>query len=152
VTTIAWDGEAMAADKRANVSGSRITVSKIRRGRDGNLVGIAGSMALFEDIFAWLCEGEKRPEAQGEKGDWCEVLEVTAEGRVFRHERLGRFEVQDKQYAVGSGSDFARAAMACGMSAAEAVKLAARFDTATGDGVESMPLREEAQPARRRRR
>jgi hypothetical protein len=151
MTTIAWDGEVMAADKRANVAGSRITVTKIRRGRGGNLVGIAGNVSLFEDIFGWLCDGEKRPDAQGEKGDWCEVLEVTADREVFRHERLGRFQIEDKQYAIGSGGDFARSAMACGLSAVDAVRMASRFDTATGDGVTSLPLHEDEQPRRRRK-
>lgn len=148
MTTIAWDGATMAADKRANIGGVRLTITKIRRGRDGNLVGIAGAAALFEELFAWLCDGAPRPDAQSEKGDWAEVLEVDPEGRVWRHERLGRFLVEDRCYAIGSGGAVARAAMELGCDAAAAVRMAARFDTSTGDGIDAMPLHG---PARRRR-
>lgn len=136
----------MASDKRANLSGVRMTVTKIRRGEAGNLVGVAGTAALTEDIFHWLCEGGERPEGQGEKSDWCAILEITPEGVIYRHERLGRIRVEDAQYAVGSGADFARAAMAMGATAAEAIKLASKFDTATGDGVDVLHLNPPVRP------
>lgn len=55
--------------------------------------------------------------------------------------RLMREPVIERCYAVGSGSHFALAAMACGKTAVEAVRLAARFDPGTGGRVESITLR-----------
>ena len=42
--------------------------------------------------------------------------------------------------AIGSGRDFALAAMALGHSAIEAVTVAGRFDTASGNGFDALPL------------
>jgi ATP-dependent protease HslVU (ClpYQ) peptidase subunit len=151
MTTIAWDGTTLAADRRATLGSVRMTVCKIGRGRDGNLVGVSGTAALIEAVLHWLCEGGERPEGQDDKGDFCAVLEVTAEGEVYRHERLGRFRVLDRFFAVGSGADFAMAAMHCGRTAAEAVAVAAHFDTMTGDGVDSLDLRPPGEAKGRRR-
>lgn len=140
MTTIAWDGRSLASDKRANVGGTRLTVTKIRRGLKGNLVGVSGTFAMSNDLFRWLCTGGARPVGQGDHSDWCPVMEITAKGEVLRHERWGSFRVEDPFYAIGSGADFALAAMSLGADAAQAVEIAARFDTSTGDGVDILPL------------
>jgi hypothetical protein len=44
--------------------------------------------------------------------------------------------------AIGSGMDFALAAMACGKTAAEAVEIAARFDPNTGGRVDVIDCQE----------
>lgn len=151
MTTIAWDGTTLAGDKRATFGSIRTTVTKIRRGPKGNLVGISGTFSLSEPIFDWLLHGAERPEAQGEKNDFCGIIEITPDGRCFKHERHGCFRIEDPFFAVGTGSDFAIAAMALGHSAAEAVALAARFDTNTGDGIDTLGLLP-APPAPVRRR
>jgi 20S proteasome alpha/beta subunit len=140
MTTIAWDGVTLASDKRANLDGSRLTVTKIRRGRSGNLVGVSGTFALAEDVFAWLCNGGLRPIGQATDRVWCPTIEITKDGQIYRHEQWGRFLIEDRFYAVGSGADFARAAMALGKTAVEAVELASRFDTSTGDGIDLLAL------------
>ncbi len=42
--------------------------------------------------------------------------------------------------AIGSGSGIALGAMAAGKTAAEAVEIAARFDSGTGNGVDVLEL------------
>lgn len=139
MTTIAFDGQYLAADKRSTLCGTRSRVTKIRRGKDGTLVGVAGTSALAEDIFAWLLDGAERPPEQSENG-FCSVIEITPEGRIFKHERVGRYEIEDGFFAIGSGAAFALASMACGRSAIEAVEVATMFDTATGDGINAYEL------------
>lgn len=150
MTTVAWDGRTLAADKRATVSGIRSTVTKVARGPNGNMVGLAGTLALFEDVIAWLCHGGERPESQDDKHEWCSVLEIDPQGRCWKHERSGRYLIEDRMAAIGTGGDFALAAMALGKTAAEAVQLASRFDTRTGDGVDALPFTPKA-PKRSKR-
>lgn len=137
---MAWDGKTLAADKRATIGGVRTTVTKIRRGKAGNLVGVSGSAAMIESIFAWLCDGAHKPEGQDDRSDWCGIIEIDPQGRCYKHERWGRFLVEAPFFAVGSGADFALMAMELGRGAAEAVELTARFDTGTGDGVDLLEL------------
>ena len=140
MTTIAWDGHTLAADKRVTVSGVRSTVTKIARGRKGNLVGCAGTAALFEGVMEAVLNGTPMPEGQHERSDWCSVLEITPDGECWKHERHGRYRIEDGFAAIGTGSDFALAAMHLGKSAADAVMVAARFDTRTGDGVDTLTI------------
>lgn len=45
-----------------------------------------------------------------------------------------------KTFAIGSGCKYAMAAMACGKTPAEAVKVAAKFDCFTGGPVRSIAV------------
>lgn len=160
MTTVAWDGTTLAADRRCTIDGVRSSFSKVRRGRSGNLVGAAGPAALVEAVLDWLCDGAPRPESQSDPADFCDVLEIGPDGACYRHERLGRIRLLDAFAAIGSGKDFAVTAMHLGRDAAEAVEIASLFDTATGDGVEALRLepvaprrlRAAAAPATRQRR
>lgn len=115
----------------------RTVVTKVRRGPKGNLVGVCGMAAMIEDIFAWLCDGAERPAGMA-TDDACGVIEISPDGACWKHEQHGRFRVEAPFFAVGSGADFALMAMELGKGAAEAVSLSARFDTGTGDGVDSL--------------
>jgi hypothetical protein len=148
MTTIAWDGTTLAGDKRATAGTVHHTITKVRRGETGNLVGYAGNCALGEQVFAWLCEGGERPDGQFDKNDFCQVIEITPEGHCLKHERYGSFRIEDPFFAVGSGADFALMAMACGKTAVEAVQLTGRFDTNTGNGIDVLTL----EPVKRSRR
>ena len=154
MTTVAWDGKTLAADKRATIGGTRTTITKLRRGKGGNLVGVSGTASLMEAIFAWLCDGGKKPEAQEDRSDWCGVIEIDPDGRCFKHERWGKFQIEAPYFAVGSGSDLALAAMSLGCDAAKAVEVASQFDTASGDGVDALHLAaaKPAKPAKAPRR
>ena len=46
----------------------------------------------------------------------------------------------DEQFAIGSGRDFALAAMYLGKTAAQAVEVACVFDSGCGNGVDAMAL------------
>lgn len=139
MTTIAWDGESLAADKLADC-GYAMTTTKIRRTSDGRLLGASGDAGLARKMLDWLELGGGRPEDQKGKDDWVAVLEILPTGEIWRHERFGKFKIEDSTVAIGSGRDLAMAAMECGKTAMEAVLIASKFDTATGRGVDVLKL------------
>ena len=143
MTTLAWDGATLAADRRMDTGNGFTACSKIHKcGRFW--YGDAGGAADAEMCKEWLSGGAKpdeRPElsAPGQHG-----LAVEARtGHLFIVEgaRPTLVRVMDPQFAVGSGGDFARAAMAFGKTAVEAVEFAAKFDSNTGNGTEHVVIR-----------
>jgi len=135
VTTIAWDGTTLTADSQAYANFKSRT-QKIHRLPDGALFGAAGDVQEISAVLEWLRGGEK-PESL----ESFEAMLVGPAGAAYLGYRLMRRSIAEPFFAVGSGSQFAIAAMACGKTAIEAVRLAARFDSATGGRVQSMRLR-----------
>lgn len=138
MTTIAYDGKVMAAD-RLHVSGyTKSYARKIWCLRPGVIVGAAGPAATAAEVIDWLDRGGHPadfPKAQREDG-WSLVL-VVAHGRIMRIEQGPIPIMIDGPYAAaGSGAEFALAAMASGKSAAEAILVAADMDTGTGGGID----------------
>lgn len=144
MTCIAWDGKALAADKRSTNSGLARTVTKITRvGK--SLVGCAGEAAQGEEMVAWLRRGAKVGdfhESQRDKDDWASMLVIRPGGFIDLYERTPyptRYE--DTIFAIGSGRDFALAAMFLGKCASVAVEIASVFDAGSGNGVDVLVLR-----------
>lgn len=139
MTVIAWDGRTLAADKRCSYGNSVRTVTKIRRLADGRLAGIAGSGAAGEAVIAWLNAGSGPhyyPEIQ-KSDDHASVLVIERDGSVLEYSKTAHPErYEDKFIAIGSGRDFAVAAMHCGRTAVEAVELACQLDTGCGNGID----------------
>lgn len=140
MTTIAWDGKVLAADKRMVHAGLYATVTKIRR-IGGLLVAAAGDFDSAQEMFAWIEAGRVPadfPSIQKESDRYVGILIIEG-GKVFKYERSAiPFEIEEPYFAIGSGRDFALAAMACGRTAVEAVEVAALFDVGTGNGVDWM--------------
>lgn len=137
MTTIAWDGKTLAADRLLSCGNARYTVAKIRRLDDGRLIGAAGTdgPAAMEHVagnMAALPEDLKKGETT--------VCVIHPGGRAEHWNGESRYVVLDPFWAIGSGRDFATAAMHLGKTAAEAVEIAARFDNGTGLGVDTMEL------------
>jgi ATP-dependent protease HslVU (ClpYQ) peptidase subunit len=120
--------------------GSVMPTTKIRRLSDGRLVGAAGSEAVAVQMYDWLEGRGPRPEAQLDEKDSVHLLEIEPGGRVWLHTRAGRVEVEERHCAVGSGSDYARAAMYLGKSAEDAVAVACLFDVHSGLGISTLTL------------
>ena len=139
MTTIAWDGSTLAGDRRGNSCGLAYEVTKVRRTADGRLLGFTGEIGLGTLMLDWLDKGGTRPAAQ-DSDRWVTVLEIDPDGTCWCHGRDTRWKVEQPFFAIGSGRDFALAAMALGRGAAEAVEVAARFDTGTGNGVDALTL------------
>jgi len=144
MTTIAWDGTTLAADKRA-VNGSIIfTTTKIKR-INGQLVAGAGQMATILEVFDWLERGgyvDEFPSVQRDDDTWSPILVITKDKRVLKYEQTPYpIEYEDKTFAMGSGRELALCAMYCGKSAKEAVEIASIFDSCTGNGVDTLKFK-----------
>lgn len=142
MTTIAWDGKTLAADKRSSCGTLIVTTTKIRR-VGAALVGWTGDQDAGELMAKWFADGAdpaKWPEHQKDKEMWSRLIVVDASGARF-YERLPvAIAVEDRFAAWGSGRDFAYAAMYLGESARKAVEIACVFDSGSGNGIDELSL------------
>lgn len=143
MTIIAWDGKTLAADKLASYGSMARTTTKIFRIRDC-LVGYSGDQTFGEQMLAWFKRGENPddfPASQRDKDDWISLLVIRPGGAIHIYERTPYpLSFEDIQYAIGSGREFAIAAMYCGKSAVDAVLIASMLDTGCGQGVDELTL------------
>ncbi len=140
MTTIAWDGRELAGDRMATIGGTPIPYRKVFRVTAPNgrraLVGYSGSGAFVGAHLNWLRGGE-RPAFAHERFNWG-VLLIDDAGIVWHRCAWADYweRLRVRNWALGSGADYALAAMALGRSAREAVRLAHRLDHQTGLGVD----------------
>jgi hypothetical protein len=141
MSVIAWDGQRLAADKRLSCNGAILTTTKIFKVRDC-LVGYVGNADAGEELLAWFCEGADPstfPEAQ--RGDECaaELLVIRPDHTITTYERTPHpITYEDAQFAIGSGRDYALAAMHLGKTARQAVEVACLFCSECGNGVDEV--------------
>lgn len=145
MTTVAWDGETMAADTLAVDNwGLKDRSSKIMRG-NGWLAGGAGERHQIEKwrraakdlTFEQLLElgvpdwhkDDNDPSILITNGDGS----YRSVGGIFMRNSL-------PYYAIGSGRDYALAAMCCKVDAEGAVRVAMNFDSHTGGDIETAVL------------
>lgn len=139
MTVIAWDGERLAADKRA-CDGNRIrTTTKIRR-IGAAIVGYSGDAAQGEEMLAWFWRGasaEDFPEAQRDVDRYAGLIVVRPGPLIVRYEQTPYpVAFEDHHCAFGSGGQLALAAMECGKNAIQAVEIASKHDSSCGYGVD----------------
>lgn len=142
MTVIAWDGQTLAADKRACNGGLARTVTKIYRVSDV-LVGVAGDIAQAMEMIAWVRRGRKPDDfpASQRSDEWGTLVVIEADATVSVYEQSPYpFKIEDKIFASGSGRDFALAAMHHGKNAWEAVNTACCFDSGCGNGIDELRL------------
>ena len=127
MSVIAWDGKTLAADKRACLGTLIATTTKIFKAC-GALVAYSGDACFGEEMLAWFKDGSdplKFPPLQRDKDDWSGLLVVWDSGEIWKYERSPYPLKFPKQlFAIGSGRDFALAAMYLGKAAEEAVEVA----------------------------
>lgn len=147
MTTIAWDGERLAADTQANCgyTGSTHKLHRIEHPTMGAcLVGGAGDADLVREHMAWLRAGarpEDFPESLRNEDGRSQLLVIAPDRVVRLYQRTPYpIEMLDQHMAIGSGGEIARAAMYCGRTAPEAVEVAIALDESTGGQVEVLTL------------
>ena len=88
---------------------------------------------VMEAVPAWVEAVKRASEVHEEKEDWPGgIILAVIEGRIFE---IGHdFSVDEflEYGGIGSGSDYARGAMAAGLDAKAALKIAADLDPYTG--------------------
>jgi hypothetical protein len=143
MTVIAWDGRTLAADKQMGVDYPR-TVCKIRRLANGELIGVTGSFDQGLMLAAWYEAGadpEAFPAFQADQEKNSELLIVRVDGVVCSlSNQPVPMPLENRQHAVGSGRDFAAAAMHLGKTAAEAVEITNLLCASCGCGVDTLEL------------
>lgn len=138
MSTIAWDGRTLAADKQAVTGGMREIVTKARLLPNGQVLAWTGEHECGLILAAWYESGadiDKWPKFQS-GDDWTRLIVASAnEVIVFERQPVGQL-LEEPFMAWGSGRDYAMGAMAMGASAGQAVEVASRFDINTGLGVD----------------
>jgi hypothetical protein len=102
-------------------------------------VGLCGNTDLFSDIISWFANPEsyKRPPS-GKGGDF---IVLTADKKIFTFASPAQWLPIDQPfYAVGSGMNFAMAAMEAGKTPLQSVKIASKFDPLTGLGFKKVDI------------
>lgn len=143
MTVIAWDGRTLAADKRVSSSGLRRTTTKIFR-VGTSLYGCAGNASQSRAMRHWLESGADPaawPAKQDDEGFDCTLLQIAPGPVVMLYTHTPYpIVLEDAQFAMGSGRDYALAAMHLGCDARRAVEVASHFETSCGDGIDGLSL------------
>lgn len=138
MTTIAWDGRYLAADKMTVNNGLARTTTKIWRVGD-LLVGVSGSLDAGVAMKHWIEDGEKPeefPESQKKVDTYSPVCVIRNKEYWVYETTPYPFRIEDAFAAMGSGRDFALMAMYYGEPAKNAVLMTSKFDVGTGGGVD----------------
>jgi ATP-dependent protease HslVU (ClpYQ) peptidase subunit len=144
MTCIAWDGKTLAADRRAVNAGMFYSVQKISRMPDGSLFGCAGDYVHGLEMREWIIEGcqkEHFPERQKDIEKYVVCLIVKPDKNIIVFED-GVYPAEPKEcfFAIGSGRNYAMAAMFLGKTAYEAVEIACHFDVNCGNNIDTLTL------------
>lgn len=148
MTTIAFDGKTLAADKMASCNGVSRTVTKLFR-VGAALVAGSGDADHVAEMVAWLKAGADPATfpAPQRTSDYADMLMIGPDGSIWKYERTPypiRFE--DKHFACGSGRDFALAALTLGCDARDAVAVACQLDLNSGLGIDAIDLAPPEEP------
>jgi hypothetical protein len=143
MTTIAIRQGVFAAD-RLCTSDRKITTSKIIRHVDRELgpivFAMTGDHGQCVRFRLWILGGRKGRAPGTKEADAMVAIRDTQTIELWDASRgvLVRTPVRDRFWSIGSGSQYAMGAMECGFGARTAVKIAARRDPGTGQGVDSV--------------
>ena len=147
MTTIAWDGKTLAADRCSWSSGARRGVRKVFRVTvpDGRrfLVAFAGDGTFALQVLAWMRGQRDRPNP----ADFCPLEKIDHQCALVIDERrrvwqlgnaLHYSQMRERFYAYGGGQDFAWGALEAGASAKRAVEIAIKRSDYAGLGVDTV--------------
>ena len=139
MTTIAWDGVILAADRRVSYGTmSDASTTKIVGNKKG-LCGAAGNTSMCAAFRRWFLAGEKGdhpPLIKDEESATACI--IRPDGTRIMYDSYGWYEVDKGPFALGSGWEVAMGALRSGKAADEAVRIAAGIDGATGPEVDCL--------------
>lgn len=147
MTTIAYDGKTLAADRCSWCSGVRRAVCKVQKvshARRGDLlVAFAGDAGYAGQVLDWLIGAGPRPDplTKFDRQDLNIVCAVAVDrnGRIWEINRaLDWCEFDEPIFAHGAGQEFAWGALEAGADAVRAVEIAAKRSDYAALGVDSV--------------
>jgi hypothetical protein len=141
MTTIAWDGKNVAADRQMSSStgyiypGSREKL--VSDSDSGRTYAHTGHAALFDPLIAWHKAGSDPKDVPvGAASDDTDILIVFEGGKCFGYRMSVPYPIEFfAPEAWGSGDLIAIGAMEAGATAQKAVEIATRRDAMTGCGI-----------------
>lgn len=140
MTVIAWDGKTLAADKLTSDNGVAWISTKIERAPNGALLGSAGTASSGRALKQWWIAGAKPEEFPKDEKD-ATLLVITPDRKILMYWQSNySFNIENERAAIGSGRDFALAAMHLGRTAIEAVEVACALDINCGNGIDTLAL------------
>jgi 20S proteasome alpha/beta subunit len=145
MTTIAYKDGILVADTQLTSGDRKFRCEKLHRFASGDLFAGAGGLSDVLKLRRWVADGcpNETPEFS-ERAD-VECIWVKVDGTVlFVDQDCEPMRITDTAVSIGSGSQYAMAAMECGLSAEEAIGIAAKFDPATSLPVMTMQVRKPA--------
>lgn len=146
MTTIAFDGTTLAADRCSWSGGARRRVRKAHKvtAPDGRkyLVAMAGNGSLADAVLAWMRGGQRpnpldfiKPE---DLQNQC-ALVIDEKRRVWQlGADLTYTHTTEKIFAMGAGQDFAWGALEAGATAEQAIRIAIKRSDYAGLGVNTV--------------
>jgi hypothetical protein len=146
VTTVAFDGNTLAADTLITSDWKSAGHSKFHMFRNGSVGAFAGMWGKVQEAIKFL-EGD----AESAPDDDWDAIVLRTDGTAWVIDAEGcHLDITGKHYAIGSGAQFALGAMACGRDAADAVRVSIGLDPYSGGEVECITI-SEVRPKPRRR-
>lgn len=145
MTTIVYRDGILAGDRRA-YSGDKKpigTKTKIHRLEDGTLWGVSSSNVGADALLKRWIEGGCAPaDCNDLKPESFELIVVRPDGEIFyANGNLDLSGPLTADYvAIGSGDHYALGALATGVSAQEAVRIASDLDIWSGGGIDTLSL------------
>ena len=141
MTTIAWDGQTLAADRMASIGNSKsVCIKKIHELKGGGYAAAAGHAGAGALMFRWLDHEAVVGDYPLTDPELCTVIVITEDGQLLQYDGPLPVKLDAPFYAIGSGRDFALAALHLGKSAKEAVEIASELDQSTGNGIDVVML------------
>jgi len=136
MTTIAasLEHQMIAADTRCSTDGWMVNVSKLRTGPN-SAFGAAGE---WEQILKFYAALEQKSELPSDCD--VDVLEIRPDGLYLYNGSLLCYLIKEKFWAIGTGANYAIAAMHLGKDPVEAIRIASIYDPGTGGDVEKMEI------------
>lgn len=156
MTTIAYRDGTIACDSQlTDEIGTRSArAKKIRKLRDGSLIGVCGSWAPAYRLMQALDEHGELTPAMIESCKGAFALHIRTDKSAWMIEggkRGGHAPLLGPYFAEGSGSIAALAAFKMGATAAQAVQIAAELDTCSSLPIFTEKLGEPVKKPRRKR-
>ena len=144
MTTIATNGVSVAADGRIVIGTSVFTQSARKIFRiHGEIVGTSGDFSFGDEYLTWtrqkFCKRLKPKLPPKRAADFFRALHISKKDVILVDADM-TFLRAIPPIAIGSGADYALAAMLQGATPAEAVAIAAKMDPWTGGNITEMHL------------
>lgn len=132
----------MAADRRVTFGNTISSVKKLFC-IDNDIVGIAGTVTDQQNFLFWYESLSKDPASYPEMHDGSTAIVYSdADKCLYKYEKSPHpIKIEAAFFAIGSGRDFAIAAMHCGKSAYEAAQIACLYDAYCGGWIDQIVIK-----------